>query len=454
MKDSGGGGSGRTVAKGCGCLISIFGLPMALFIVLVVVLMWIMTSLMSCGTEVVLEDILGIEISDADKQMLLDALRGEQSTYDQIGSYFRENDCGDQAAVAQAFYILYRNDVLRRDDYLDSLLYCFGDGVRLRIIERVRERFAITLSEEDLDMVIAYARSTYLDTSGLRPEKNGADLAKLAQTALTDWRYYAGSYGQVMSLDKPYVTDYNDATVWQLLGFRTVDNLGLLRAYAWLDKDTGEIVASDTNAIITNYDDAAAVLAKATETWSIDELVTIGEPGMGVYDAASNTLGIYVGNGAVIYADDATQTIVQEGVLDGSWSDCFYFAGMDYDNRNPESAQLHIVVNSNYISGNSGCTLELWGPESYSIPLYFTSGTCTVDITVAEGAYHASFWNSVAEIPDAVYGAWRDFVVDGGGYYDIAYLLDRDILGQNGNVAAWIRAIRWLPRNRVSGRPK
>ena len=128
--------------------------------------------------------------------------------------------------------------------------------------------------------------------------------------------------------------------------------------------------------------------------------------------------------------------------------------GLSYEQQSPGTARLHIVVHSNYLSGNSGCTLELWGPESYSIPLYFTDGTCTVDITVAEGAYHASFWNSVAEIPDAVYGAWRDFVVDGGGYYDIAYLLDRDILGQNGNVAAWIRAIRWLPRNRVSGRPK
>lgn len=454
MKDSGGGGSGRAVAKGCGCLVSIFGLPLVMIVLLIIVLVWVMTSLFSCGTEVVLEEILGVEISDADKEMLLEALKGEQSIYDQIGSYFRSEGCPEQAATAQAFYILYRGDVLRRDDYLDSLLYCFSDGVRLRTIERVRERFALELTEEDLDMVIAYSRSTYLDTSGLRPEKNGADLAKLAQTALADWRYFAGSYGQVMSLDKPYVADYNDPAVWQLLGFRTVDNLGLLRAYAWLDKDTGEIVASDTNAIITNYEDAAAVFAKATETYPIDNLVTIGEPGMGVYDAARKMLGVYVGNGAVIYADDVTQTIRQEGVLDGTWDQCFYFAGLDYDNQAPDQAQLHIVISSNYLNGNSGIRLELWGPDSYSIPLYFTDGTSTVDMTVAAGAYHASFWNSVAEIPDAVYGAWRDFSVEGGEYYNIAYLLDGDAIAAKDNAAAWIRAVRWIPRNWVEGTEK
>lgn len=383
--------------------------------------------------------------------MLKDALRGEATTYDRIGSYFREQGCTSQAANAQAFYILYRGNVLAQEDYMESLLYCFSDGVKLRTIERVRERFLVELTEEELDLVIVYARSTYLDTSAYRPEKNGADLAKLAQLAAKEWRYWSGSYGQVMSLDKPHAADYSNPAVWQVLGFRTVDNLGLLRAYAWLDKDTGAIESSETNPIVTNYEDAVAVVKKTVETWPIDGLVTNGEPGMGVYDAATNALGIYIGDGAVIYADDATQTIVQEGVLDGSWSQCFYFAGMDYDNQAPDQAQLHIVISSNYLSGSTGIRLELWGPESYSIPLYFTGGTCTVDLTVAAGAYHASFWNSVAEIPDVVYGAWPDFSVDGGRYYDIAYLLDRDVLGQNGNIAAWIRAIRWLPRNRVSG---
>lgn len=450
MKDSGGGGSGRAVAKGCGCLVSIFGLPMALFILLIVVLMWVMTSLMSCGTDVVLEDILGIEVSDADKQMLLDALRGEQTVYDQIGSYFRSEGCPEQAATAQAFYILYRGDVLRRDDYLDSLLYCFSDGVRLRTIERVRERFLVELTEEDLDMVIAYARSTYLDTSGLRPEKNGADLAKLAQTALMDWRYYAGSYGQVMSLDKPYVADYNDPAVWQLLGFRTVDNLGLLRAYAWLDKDTSEIVASDTNAIITNYEDAAAVFAKATETYPIDDLVTIGEPGMGVYSEATGMLGIYVGNGAVIYADDVTQTILQEGVLDGSWSQCFYFAGLDYEERDPGVAELYIVVYSNYLTQAKLC---LWGPDSLEIPLFFYDGKATADVTVQAGSYHASLQSSaygLGEIPEANYGDWRDFTVEGDGYYEIEYLIDSTIVGGQ-NAVEFQRLYRWLPRAREQG---
>lgn len=446
MMDREGGGSGRTIGRGCGCLISIFGLPFVLIALLIIVLMWVMTSLMSCGADVVLEDILGVEISEEDKQMLLDALKEEQTVYDQIGSYFRAEGCPEQAAVAQAFYILYRSDVLRRDDYLDSLLYCFADGVKLRTIERVRERFAISLDEEDLDMVITYARSTYLDTSDLRPEKNGADLAKLAREALNGWRYFAGSYGQVMSLDKPYITDYNDLAVWQSLGIRTVDNIGLLRAYAWLDKDTGEIRASDTNEIVTNYEDAEAVIKKAAKTWPIDELVTIGEPGMGVYSETTGMLGIYVGNGAVIYADDITQTIVQEGVLGGAWSKCFCFAGLDYDEQDPEMAQLYIVVSSNYLSGSSGVRLELWGSEDYSIPLYFIDGTCTINLSVEAGAYHASIQNSAGEIPTAVYGAWRDFTVDGGGYYDIAYLVDNQVLGGQG-VIAWLRSVRWVPRH-------
>lgn len=449
MKNNGGESSGGKIAgKLFGCLVSIFGLPLVMFVLLILVLMWVMISLFSCGTEVVLEDILGVEISDEDEQMLRSALESEKTVYDQIGSYFRSEGCPEQAATAQAFYILYREDVLQRDDYLASLYYCFADGVRLRTIERVRERFLVELTEEDLDMVIAYSRSTYLDTSGYRPEKNGADLAKLAQTALAEWRYYAGSYGQVMSLDKPYVIDYNDAEVWQLLGFRTVDNLGLIRAYAWLDKDTGEIAASQTNEIITNYEDAAAVYARAIATYPIDDLVAIGEPGMGVYDPSRKMLGVYVGDGEVIYADSTTQTIVQESVTAGGWSACFYFAGMDYYNLYPGEAELYIVIYSNYLTNNSGVTLELWGPDSYSRPLYFSGGSCTIDIIVTAGDYHASLQNFMGEIPVAVYGEWRDFTVEDGEYYEIEYLIDDDVLGGvYRNIAVWRRAVRWLPRN-------
>ncbi|MDO4317906.1 MAG: hypothetical protein Q4C48_06805 [Lachnospiraceae bacterium] len=424
MKDCGGGGSGRAVVKGCGCLLGLFSVPLVSVVLLLIVVMWCMTSLFSCSTEVALSELLGVELTKEEEQMLKEGLRAEAVVYQKIGSYFREQDSAAAAAVAQAFYIMYRDKVLAREDYLECLVYCFSDGVRLRTIERVRERFVVELTEEKLDLLITYARNNYMDTSGFRPEKNGTDLARLARLAFADWAYYPNTYGNVLTLDAVYGKDMEMSAMTRL-GYRTVDNLGLLKAYAWLDKDTGEIKASDTNEIVTNYEDAAAVIKRAAKTWPIDELVTIGEPGMGVYSETTGMLGIYVGDGAVIYADDITQTIAQEGVLDGAWSKCFYFAGLDYDNQAPELAQLHIVVYSNYLTQAKLC---LWGPESLDITLFFIDDKATADVTVEAGTYHASLQSMTAglgEIPQAVYGEWRDFVVEGSGYYEIEYLIDQ-----------------------------
>lgn len=62
MKNSGGESSGGKIgAKGYGCLVSIFGLPLVLIALFILILMWVMTSLMSCGAEVVLSEILGVD---------------------------------------------------------------------------------------------------------------------------------------------------------------------------------------------------------------------------------------------------------------------------------------------------------------------------------------------------------------------------------------------------------
>ncbi len=425
MKNDGGGNTGgKAAVKGCGCLVSIFGLPFVLFALLILILMWVMTSLMSCGTDVVLSEILGIEISDEDEKRIKDMFVQEATAYEKIGTYFRDNNAPEQACLAQSFYILFREQVVAKDDYLPSLLYCFRDGVRIRTIERVRERFQVELDDEKMDVIVAYARDNHFDTQGYRPYKNGADLAQLAKKAADSWQYWPGSYGQVMSLDKPYAADYSNPAVWQLLGFRTVDNLGLLRAYAWLDKDTGAIEPSDTNPIVTNYEEVSHVFERATERFGMDEIAVVGEPGMGLYDSKTKEFGIYIGEGEAVYASAVRQKICKEAVTNHAWTDCFCIAGIEYEFIDMGEGEIYITIHSDYLTQ---ANLVLWGPTPYRIPLYFVEGKASVELMVEAGSYHAlitSITDVSVDIPWADYGDYQDFEVKGGDYLEFEYLVD------------------------------
>lgn len=74
----------------------------------------------------------------------------------------------DQACIAQAFYLLYMDRVTARVSYLSDLAYCFSDGVKLRTMQRVKERFGIELTDEDMDVILTYARDTRIPTVNYR----------------------------------------------------------------------------------------------------------------------------------------------------------------------------------------------------------------------------------------------------------------------------------------------
>ena len=166
---------------------------------------WVSSSLMSCMAPVVLSDVFGVEITEEDEKMLRGEYEAEKERYGGVQEYFIEKKLVGTAPIAQAFYLLYMDRVLARPDtYLQDLAYCFEDGVKLRNIQRVKERFGIEMTEEDLNIVLEYARDTRIPTENYKTYKNSTDLAKFASWVAGKWKYRENTAGDVLTIDQIY----------------------------------------------------------------------------------------------------------------------------------------------------------------------------------------------------------------------------------------------------------
>ena len=421
---------GKNVRRGCGCLFALgFSAFLPIFAFMAVIV-WVAGSVFSCAATVVLEDVLGVPISEEDEKMLRGEVQTQKDRYGGVQEYFVEKRLVGTAPIAQAFYLLYMDRVLARPDtYLQDLAYCFEDGVKLRNIQRVKERFGIEMTEEDLNVVLEYARDTRVPTENFKTDKNSTDLAKFASWAAGKWKYRENTAGDVLTADQIYRSQSLDD--WMMLGQRTADNTGIYKAYLWLENRTGEIKLTAANTQLVQRYSLAKDIVKQT-TWKIpkEDIEYYCPTGLGVYREKDGQIGIVTDDGVVTASAENGLSKAPFSVDD--WSYAFYFPGIEYETYSSSFVTIHVIVHSKKYT----CAwLELRGYFNHvRFPLYFVDGVAEMEEEFFEppDTLTASlYWEDNAGNryefydPEPEYGNFKEFkITPRDDYLTVEYVLD------------------------------
>ena len=370
-KEKGNDSDGKNVRRGCGCLFALgFSAFLPIFAFMVVIV-WVAGFVFSCAATVVLEDVLGVPVSEEDEKMLRGEVQAQKDRYGGVQEYFVEKKLAGTAPIAQAFYLLYMDRVLARPDtYLQDLAYCFEDGVKLRNIQRIKERFGVDMTTEDMDVVVEYARDTRIPVETYRTYKNAQDLVKFARYATEKWSYRENTAGDILTIDSIYRSDNMDD--WFALGTRTADNTGVFKGYLWLDTRTGNIELTSANTqLVQRYSTAEEILKASSTVFDIEDLEYIDPRGVGVYRKKDGRLGILTEEGVVTATQDGG--ISENPLNPAEWDTAFLFPGVEYGNlSNGRFVTIHAIVHS---SSYTTAYLELWGYQNHVVfPLYFVDG--------------------------------------------------------------------------------
>ena len=356
---------------GCGCLLAIAFAPFLPILIFIILIVWISSSLMSCAAPVVLSEVFGVEVTEDDEKMLRAGLEEQKKPYNAVEEYFREKKLTATLPIAQAFYVLYMDKVQARGDrYLADLAYCFEDGVKLRNIQRIKERFGVDMTTEDMDVVVEYARDTRIPVETYRTYKNAQDLVKFARYATEKWSYRENTAGDILTIDSIYRSDNMDD--WFALGTRTADNTGVFKGYLWLDTHTGNIELTSANTqLVQRYSTAEEILKASSTVFDIEDLEYIDPRGVGVYRKKDGRLGILTEEGVVTATQDGG---ISENPLNPvEWDTAFLFPGIEYEGLSSgRFVTIHAIV---YSSTYTTAYLELWGYQNHVVfPLYFVDG--------------------------------------------------------------------------------
>lgn len=414
---------------GCGCLFAIAFAPFLPILLFIIIIVWVSSSLMSCMAPVVLSDVFGVEITEEDEKMLRGEYQEQRERYGGVQEYFEKKKLHDTAGLAQSFYILYMGQVLSRPDtYLADLAYCFEDAVKLRNISRIRERFGLNLTEEDMNVIIEYARDTHIPTENYRTYKNSNDLAKFARYTVDKWKYRENTAGDILTVDQIYKsTNMED---WFALGSRTADNTGIYKAYLWLNHRTGNIELTSANTqTVQRYSTPEQILKASDDQLPIEDLQYIRCPGLGLYRKKDGQIGILTDEGVVIATKDGLEEIA---FAEKDWDTVFFFPDVVYENPNLlQFCTIHVTV---YSQKYSRANLELFGYHNHVVfPLYFVDGVAEVeeDFEVPDQRIIATlFWESSGlrypfVDPEPEYGQYKEFgITRKDDYINITYVLD------------------------------
>ena len=159
--------------------------------------------------------------------------------------------------------------------------------------------------------------------------RNNIGLVKHCERALNEgWGYVWGTFGNVLTQKA-----FNDKLVQypeqlgrhknyiqaKLIGKNTVDCIGLIKSYMWLQ---GDKVVYDP---LTDFNTELALL-RATKKGNISTLKEV--PGTVLYKTGH--VGVYIGGGEAIEARGTEYGVVLTKIDGRGWTDWFEFPGLEY----------------------------------------------------------------------------------------------------------------------------
>lgn len=168
--------------------------------------------------------------------------------------------------------------------------------------------------------------------------KTNIDLVAFAEKAVNErWGYVYGTFGQVLTETilqqklKQYpdnISPYLSFIRSNWLGKRTVDCVGLIKAYLWTN-DKGEVIYDPKTDVSAN-----TMYLKATVKGPLSEIPE--KPGVLVW--RNGHIGVYVGNGQVIEAKGTKYGVVKTPLTgEGSnrWTNWCLCPFIDYLDQSP-----------------------------------------------------------------------------------------------------------------------
>lgn len=256
-------------------------------------------------------------------------------------------------------------------DQIDALLDCFVTDDKLAplsdsdaIFDNIEETFGITINaylRSQIERLAAQMPSGYEDRAILLRNLDSEDgktnigLINFCMNALEAGSGYVyGAYGQDVTMSflrrqqALYRTDpaanLSDSKIDFIFdtyaGKPAFDAAGLIKAYAWLDEDTG-VIRYSTNGFgdvgTTGMLESAEI---SGEIASIPEI-----PGLVV--CMEGHIGVYIGNGEVIEAKGNRDGVVKTQLAEGAWTRWMQVPGITYltDGTHPYGTKKVVLEN-------------------------------------------------------------------------------------------------------------
>ena len=256
---------------------------------------------------------------DSEQAARLNALKGVGAA---IETEMINLGIADQTIKAQLIYLSFFENVQGFDAnaYANLFKAAPDDAV---LIDAINQNYGLNIVYED------YLRTyTFVMNSTVNPymfsdplTNNGADLAAWADNAfISGWGYMPGYFGDKNPDDR----------------IRYCDNAGLMLGYL-------------------NYDPAGKTFTEAYDSVSYTvqgDLSTMPDvPGVGLFDGTK--LGVYIGNGQVVYCDQDPGYVTKQAVSDGAWTSWCTFEGITYPQAVQDAIDALATTDTTYDSESS-----------------------------------------------------------------------------------------------------
>jgi len=241
-------------------------------------------------------------------------------------------DLKGEIVKAQVIYFTFFKDVNKNENFFAEFASIFKTAENDEmLISTLNKSYNLSIDYNKYMRTITVIKNISIDKnmfSDLKT-KNSSDLVVFANNAYqTSWGYIPHTYGDVIfkavyeKLSSEYPTEITDDCL-KWIKRRCCDNFGLLKAYLWYDFESGDINPNSLGISDISVQELYGYAKVKGDINVIPETVGLGL-------IKENTIGIYVGNGEVVYAKSVAEGVVKEQVSAGGWTNWFEIPYITY----------------------------------------------------------------------------------------------------------------------------
>ncbi len=346
---------------------TIIGIAIAIVLLPVMLLLAMGNQLTSAETQSI-DYSAYVQNLSAQQQMRFSQMESDGTA---IADALKKLGLQTQIVKAQMIYLTYFENVQKGENFFTEYANCFTESDDKKLIDSLNQKYGLGIDYAEFMRSYAVISNVSIDENRfLNSEiKNNIDLARWAENAYeTQWGYVPHSDGNVLYVDlyQSLQEQYSDEITeecdkWQ--SRRTVDNYNLLRSYLWYNAESRMIAAEGYSETVQELYQSASVKG------GMDTLPsTIGTAVIG-----GDIIGIYVGDGNVVYAKSVADGVVQESISDGNWTAWFEIPWIQYGEESNFSNEIQFEEYDPAVKNN--LDLVQWAIQAHENGWGYVYGT-------------------------------------------------------------------------------